>query len=59
MSMQERCKSGEIYRKILIDIHPVNNTVKYIDKLRGHRRDGKLEHQSAYGCLESFVEVMF
>ena len=31
--------------------HPVNNTVKYIDKLRGHRRDGKLEHQSAYGCL--------
>ena len=33
------------------DIHPVNNTVKYIDKLRGHRRDGKLEHQSAYGCL--------
>ena len=32
-------------------IHPVNNTVKYINKLRGHRRDGKLEHQSAYGCL--------
>lgn len=33
------------------DLYPVNNTVKYIDKLRGHRRDGKLEHQSAYGCL--------
>ena len=45
------CKSQCAIFGNMSDIHPVNNTVKYIDKLRGHRRDGKLEHQSAYGCL--------